>query len=92
MPVPLRQLTPSGYLLFQLPELNKPDRSLDIGHPEVEADLGVVLDHRLPTAVPVSSADIHAMFAQSADPGGYRVVGGREHASLAGGKELARVE
>ena len=49
--VALRQQAAPGDELVELAELDKPDRGLHVGHPEVEAHLQVVLDHRLAAGV-----------------------------------------
>src|SRR5262249_49013188 len=81
-----------GHHLTQPAELYQADWRPDIRPPEVEAQLGVVLDDRLPAAVPVCGAHVHAVLAQSAEPGRDRSVPGGEHATFARGDELARVE
>src|SRR5580698_6636125 len=92
MMVPVRLLTPVSYQLAQLAELYQADCRLDVGHPEVEADLDEVLDDRLPAAVPVRRADIHAVLAQAANAGGYRRVPRGQHAAVSGSQQLARME
>ena len=36
-----------GHHLTELAQLDQADGGLDVGHPEIEADLGVMLDNRL---------------------------------------------
>ncbi len=73
-------------------QLHEPDRRLDVGHPVVEGGLQVGLEHRLRAGVPVGGGDVHAVFAQAAQPGGPVRVVQRDHAAFAGGQHLARVE
>ena len=76
----------------QLAQLHQPDRGLHVGHPVVEADLQVALDHRLLAGVALRRAHVHAVLAQPPQPGGDVRVRGDDHPALTGGEELARVE
>ena len=70
MLVALRQRAAPRDELVELAELDKADRGLDVGHPEVEAYLHVLLDHRLAAGVACAALTIHAVLAQPAQPGG----------------------
>ena len=90
--VAVGQLAPPLHHRVELAELHEADRGLDVGHPVVEADLEVALEHRLPAAVAVGGADVHAVLAQPPGALGELGVARREHPALTGGEELARVE
>src|SRR5262249_38646367 len=64
----------------------------DVGHPEVEAELHVLLYDWLLATVTVGRADIHAVLAEATEPGRGRGVTGRHHAALARGEELSWVK
>src|SRR5207302_2097800 len=90
--VPGGQLTPAGDDDVQLGELHQADGGLDVGDPEVEAHLEVLLDDGALGAVAGGGAHAHAMLAQAAQPLRPVVPGRGDHAALAGGEHLAGVE
>ena len=87
-----RDLAPTGDDLGQPAELDDADRGLQVGHPVVVADLEVLLRRRQDAGVPGGRGDAHRVLAQAARARGPLGVRRGEHAALAGGDDLARVE
>ena len=92
MLVTTAQLTSPRDELVELGELDEADRRLHVGHPEVEAHLRVLFDHRLAAGVTLRGAHVHAVLAQPAQPGGDILMRSDEHAAFARREELAWVE
>ena len=84
--------TPPRDELVELGELDKTDRRLHVGHPEIEAYLRVPFDHRLAACVTLRGAYIHTVLAQPAQPGGDILMRRDEHPAFTRREELAWVE
>ena len=73
-------------------ELAEPERRLHVGHALVPAALGIGLDDDVLRAVAGEVGDVHRVLAQPAQAlGDLRVLDG-DHAALAGGDDLARMQ
>ena len=82
-----------GHHRVELVELGEADGGLEVGHAEVEAELGVLLEHDgAPLACRSWALDDHPVLAQPPQPAGQLGVGRQQHPALAGGDELARME
>ena len=73
-------------------ELAQPEGRLHVGHAAVPAALGVALEDDVLRAVAREVRQVHRVLAQRAQALGHRRVVDGDHAALAGGDDLARVQ
>src|SRR4051812_7729022 len=90
--IELGQVPPLFYHCRNALQLLATDRRLDVGQAVVETDLVIALEYDAAGGMALTVGHRHAVMAQPAKARGKLDVVGRDHAAIAGGQELARME